>query len=132
MIVTLMTAGLCGLLYFWLSFRVVEVRQSSKVSLGDGGDELLISRIRAHANFAEYVPICLVLIAVIELSDSVSSWGLYAAGMGLVGVRVAHAVGMARSVATGKMSRWRQVGALGTWGILLGLSFWAMVKAVTY
>lgn len=132
MIVTLMTAGLCGLLYFWLSFRVVEVRLSAKVSLGDGGDELLISRIRAHANFAEYVPICLILIAVIELSDSISPWGLYAAGMCLVGARVAHAVGMARSVPGGKISPWRQVGAVGTWGILLGLSFWAMAKAVSY
>ena len=75
MIVTLMTAGLCGLLYLWLSIRVVQVRQSAKVLLGDGGDELLLSRIRAHANFAEYVPICLILIGVIELTDDVSPGG---------------------------------------------------------
>ena len=44
--VTLVTAALCGLLYFWLSLRVVEVRRSAKVSLGDGGDEQLLQRIR--------------------------------------------------------------------------------------
>ncbi|WP_426162875.1 MAPEG family protein [Sandarakinorhabdus sp. DWP1-3-1] len=128
MVVTLMTAGLCGLLYFWLSFRVVEVRRSAQVLIGDGGDELLLSRIRAHANFAEYVPICLVLIAVIELSDSVSPPGLYAAGIGLVVARVAHAVGMER----GGANRWRLAGTVATWTTLVGLSFWAMVRAVTY
>ena len=124
--VTLMTAGLCGLLYFWLSFRVVEIRQSAKVLLGDGGDALLLSRIRAHANFAEYVPICLVLIAIIELSDNESPPALYAAGIGLVAVRVAHAIGMAQ----GGANRWRLAGTAGTWLVMLALSVWALVRAV--
>jgi hypothetical protein len=32
------------------------------VSLGDGGDKELQTWIRAHANFIEYVPLCLILI----------------------------------------------------------------------
>ena len=59
MLVTLVTGGLSGLLYFWLSWRVVQVRQSTKVSIGHGDGDLLLQRIRAHANFAEYVPISL-------------------------------------------------------------------------
>ncbi len=128
MIVTLMTAGLCGLLYVWLSFRVVQIRQSARVSLGDGGDELLLSRIRAHANFAEYVPICLILIAAIEVSDTTSPPALYAAGIALVAVRAAHAIGLAQ----GGPNRWRVAGTAGTWTIMVGLSLWALVLAVTY
>jgi hypothetical protein len=45
-----------------------------------------------------------------------------------VAVRVSHVVGMAK----GGANRWRLVGAAGTWMIMLGLSFWAMVRAVTY
>jgi uncharacterized membrane protein YecN with MAPEG domain len=126
MVVTLVTAALCGLLYVWLSWRVVQVRQSAKVSLGDGGDGLLLQRIRAHANFAEYVPICLVLIFAIENSLEISPPVLWAAGLGLFAVRVAHAVGMGIDGA----NPWRVIGTAGTWTILAGLSLWALVFAV--
>ena len=126
MLVTLVTAGLCGLLYFGLSWRVVQVRQSAKVSLGDGGDEQLLQRIRAHANFAEYVPICLILLALVEDSYEVAPVGLWVAGFLLVGVRVFHAVGMSRNSA----NPFRLVGALGTWIVMVALSLWALETAV--
>lgn len=128
MIVTLMTAGLCGLLYFVLSLRVGMVRLASKVSIGDGGNDLLLSRIRAHANFAEYVPICLILIAAIEASWTVSPKGLWLAGLALVIVRVSHAVGMTRPAP----NPYRVIGAAGTWLTMLGLSLWAIWTAVSY
>ncbi|MFZ4687805.1 MAG: MAPEG family protein [Polymorphobacter sp.] len=128
MVVTLVTAGLCGLLYFWLSWRVVQVRQSAKVSLGDGGDMLLLQRIRAHANFAEYVPFCLILIAAIELSTEVSPWWLWAAGLALVAVRMAHAAGMAIDGA----NPWRIIGTAGTWTIMTLLSIAALVVAAGF
>jgi uncharacterized membrane protein YecN with MAPEG domain len=123
--VTLVTAALCGLLYFWLSLRVVQVRRSAKVSLGDGGDELLLQRIRAHANFAEYVPICLILIFVIENSLEVSPSWLWAAGLALVVIRAAHAVGM-----QGGGNQWRVIGTAGTWFIMVSLSAAALLLGV--
>ncbi len=127
MAVTLLTAGLCGLVYFWLSWRVVQTRQKSQVSLGDGGDAVLLQRIRAHANFAEYVPICLILIAAIELSFDAAPQPLWIAGFGLVGVRVCHAIGMSKQGANG----WRLVGAAGTWTVMVLLSLWAIWVSLT-
>ncbi|WP_188761115.1 MAPEG family protein [Sandarakinorhabdus glacialis] len=121
-----MTGGLCGLIYFYLSWRVVRVRQSAQVLLGDGGDGLLLQRIRAHANFAEYVPICLILILAIEMSTERSTWLLWTTGLALVVVRLLHAVGMTRTVA----NRYRVVGAAGTWVVMIGLSVGALVVAV--
>ena len=128
MVVTLVTAALCGLLYVWLSWRVVEVRQSAKVSLGDGGDARLLQRIRAHANFAEYVPICLILIFAIENSLEVSPPALWAAGLGLFAVRASHAWGMGIDGA----NPWRVIGAAGTWIVLGGLGIAALIVAAGY
>jgi uncharacterized membrane protein YecN with MAPEG domain len=125
--VTLVTAGLCGLLYFFLSYRVVQVRRSAGVALGDGGDGELLQRIRAHANFAEYVPFCLVLTFVIENSLEVSPPLLWIAGLALVVVRAMHAVGMAK----GGGNVWRVIGTAGTWTILVSLSVAALGLAVT-
>ncbi len=46
--VTALYAGLLGLLMLILSFRVVAVRRATSIGLGDGGDALLLSRIRIH------------------------------------------------------------------------------------
>jgi len=43
-----------------LMLRVGTQRTDKKVSLGDGGDSLLLSRIRAHANFTENAPLALI------------------------------------------------------------------------
>ena len=53
MIVTPFYAGLLALVFFVLSMRVVAVR--GRVSLGDGGDPVVLRRMRGQANFAEYV-----------------------------------------------------------------------------
>lgn len=125
--VTLVTAGLCGLLYFLLSYRVVQVRRSAGVALGDGGDNELLQRIRAHANFAEYVPFCLILIFVVENSLDVSPAWLWIIGLALVVVRAMHAVGMAK----GGGNAWRVIGTAGTWTILVSLSVAALGLALT-
>ncbi|OYU15260.1 MAG: hypothetical protein CFE37_06755 [Alphaproteobacteria bacterium PA4] len=126
MTVTLLTAGLLGLLFVILSWQVVQVRQSAQVSLGDGGDALLLGRIRAHANFAEYVPICLILMGSIEVSVQRAPVLLGVAGGVLVIARVAHAIGMAKTGA----NPYRVIGVLGTWGVLAMLSGWAIVRAL--
>ena len=122
MIVTLTTAGLCGLVLLILSFRVVRIRQSGKVSMGDGGDALLLSRIRAHANFSEYVPIILILMGLIE-GFSGSGPAIGVVGVALVLFRIAHAAGMARPAP----NPLRVAGTLGTFIILGVTSLWALV-----
>lgn len=123
MSVTLVTAGLCGLIFFILSLQVSLVRRAQKVSLGDGGNDLLLSRIRAHANFAEYVPLALILIGVIE-TEAGESIGLSAAGTLLILSRVAHAIGM-----HSRSGPFRAAGTIGTYIVLVGTSIWAIVVA---
>ena len=125
MMITLVTAGFCGLLFFILSFRVVQMRQAHKITLGDGGNDPLLARIRAHANFAEYVPFLLVLMGAIEVRIGSGNETLAATGIVLFVVRIAHAFGMARPAP----NPFRVVGAAGTWIILIGLSVWAIILA---
>jgi len=82
-------------LYLVLSLRVIGMRRSSGVALGDGGDRTLLRRQRVHANFAEYVPLALVLMALAEL-QGLSHWALHAIGVLLVAGRLAHAYGVSQ------------------------------------
>ena len=67
-IVTPLYAGLLALWFIVLSARVISLRRSARVSLGDGGHPMLTRAIRAHANFAEYVPLALLLLVILEMS----------------------------------------------------------------
>ncbi len=58
--------GLFGILLIVLSLRVSFVRRDARVALGDGDNEMLRRRIRAHGNFVEFVPIALLLLALAE------------------------------------------------------------------
>lgn len=91
--VTPIYAGILALLFLVLSVRVVLRRRSAKVSVGDGGDKILIKRMRVQANCAEYAPLGIVLLLVAELSGA-SALTLHELGLMLVAGRVMHAVGM--------------------------------------
>src|SRR3954468_5163594 len=69
MIVTPFYAGLLALLFLLLSVRVSQRRQTG-ITLGDGGDARLLRVIRGHANFAEYVPIILVMMVMLEIDHT--------------------------------------------------------------
>ncbi len=78
--ITALYAGLLGPLLVILAVRVIDARRAAKVALGDGGQPLLLRRMRAHANFAEYVPLALLLLA---LAESLATFApvLHAAGL---------------------------------------------------
>jgi len=88
MIVTPFYAGLLGLWFLVLSARVVQRRQDG-ITLGDGGDPRMLRLIRGHANFAEYVPLILLLMALLELGHT-STYVLHALGIGLLVARLLH------------------------------------------
>jgi uncharacterized membrane protein YecN with MAPEG domain len=109
MSVTPLYAGLLALLYLALSTRVVMMRGKGMPSLGDGGIEALQRRIRGHANFAEYVPLLLLMLAILELGHLPTPW-LNAIGTSLLVARLLH--GAALSFTAGwKFGRF--------WGTLL-------------
>lgn len=60
-------AALLALVYLALAGWVMAGRLSGNVLHGDGGDDTFAKRIRAHANFSEYVPLALILIGLLEM-----------------------------------------------------------------
>ncbi len=115
--VTLSSAAAAGILAIWLMIRVGQVRTSEKVSVGDGGNERVIRRMRAHANFVESAPFVVLLIAAIELAGGISAWLPYVAGAYFIG-RILHGFGMEG----GSLGWGRTVGTIVTLVTLLGLA----------
>ncbi len=91
--ITAVTAAILGLIFFRLSMNAIKFRHQYKVGLGSGGHEDLERAIRAQANFAEYVPISLILIACLEL-NAAPWWLVTAPGVALIAGRLYHAKGM--------------------------------------
>jgi uncharacterized membrane protein YecN with MAPEG domain len=96
MVVTPLYAGLLVLWSLVLSMRVVQIRGRAKVSLGDGGDAVLLRVIRGHANFAEYVPLALLLLVILELSRF-SIYVIHGLGAALLVGRLLHGCALAFS-----------------------------------
>ena len=113
--ITALYAGLLGILMLILAFRVVAVRRVTAIGLGDGGDALLLSRIRIHGNAAEYVPLALILMLILELNGGSARW-LHVLGIALLVGRVAHVQGLSQSTGT---SAGRFVGNVLTWSVIM-------------
>ncbi len=117
--IALTAAGAAALVNFWLALRIGRVRTAEKVSIGDGGNPLLIARMRAQANFVEYTPFVLILIALIELALGSSLWLWVVSGVYIIG-RVLHGIGM------GGQGPWRLIGTVVTMLVLVGLALVAL------
>ena len=63
-------AGLLGLLFIFLTLRIVRMRWKYKVGIGDGGEHVLAKAIRVHSNFIEYVPLALLLLYLVEMQQT--------------------------------------------------------------
>jgi uncharacterized membrane protein YecN with MAPEG domain len=116
MTVTLIAAGLLALLLFILSAVVVAGRVKFKVNLGDGGNAAMRQRIRAQANFVEYVPFALILLFLVEKESIGPRWLVVAMGTVLVVARLWHAQGLLSSEGT---SAGRFMGTNLTWLVIL-------------
>jgi uncharacterized membrane protein YecN with MAPEG domain len=87
-------AALNALLMFCLALNVGLRRGAQKqLQPGDMGDAKLTRSIRAHANFAEYAPLVLLLLLGIALLGGPSAW-LHVLGAGFTIGRVFHVFGM--------------------------------------
>lgn len=88
--ITILYAGLLGLLSIALGAAAGAYRGKAGIDAGDGGDPELLMRMRRQANFVESVPLALILIALLEM-QAVSGLAIHAlAGTVLLG-RVLHA-----------------------------------------
>ena len=108
-------AGLIGILAALLSIHVGRVRGRKKIFLGDGGDQEMISAMRAHANLIEYAPLTLLLIYL--ASDFHGFWATAVISVVFLLARVLHAGGM-----LGMIPQGRFLGAAGTMIVLIAAS----------
>ncbi len=106
-----------------LMFRVGQARMKEKVSLGDGNNDFVLSRIRAHGNFIENAPLFLVGLLVLAGLSAVPVM-LHILGGAFTFGRVAHAHGMTGPNALGKG---RTIGTL-----LSVLSYFIMALYILY
>lgn len=123
--VTLASAAALGAINLWLALRIVRMRVRDEVLIGDGGDDLLAGRMRAHANLVEYAPFVLVLLALIELARG-SGVALGLTAVIFVIARIAHPIGMDLR----RSNLPRAGGAILTWLVLAFLVGWAALIAV--
>ena len=92
---TALYASLLALLFLFLSARAVRLRGSLRIGLGDGGDRLMSRAMRTHANFAEYVPLALLLMYIMERHTNSLVW-VHVLGVTLLIARLCHAFGFGR------------------------------------
>jgi len=123
--VALTTTGAAALVNFWLGYRIGRIRIAEKVLVGDGGNARLTARMRAQLNFAEYTPLVLILLALVELGGG-TTLGLWAVGTIYIAGRIAHAIGM-----DGWMPG-RRIGIAITMLTMIGLAAYALLLAFQY
>lgn len=124
--ITLTIVGAAAIVNLWLALRIVTVRIKAKVLLGDGGNSLLAARMRAQLNFAEYTPIVLILIGLIELARGTHGW-LWAVGIIYILGRILHPFGLDKQTP----NPLRAAGILTTWAVLIGLAGYALTIPYT-
>jgi uncharacterized protein len=134
--VTLATASVLAIAYVFLSVAVGRQRGMANVSLGFGPEESvaigqehtassLLIAIRRHAQFAEYVPISIILLLLLEVSHANRVASVVLATMLMVS-RLSMAVGLGRRTpnplrAAGNLLQWGMIVASSIYGLYLAL-----------
>ena len=85
--------GLNALILVGLAALVVRTRGRVGVALGDGGAPALTQAIRAHGNAAETIPLCAVLLVLVETLGA-PGWVTHGLGLMLTAGRGVHAFHM--------------------------------------
>jgi uncharacterized membrane protein YecN with MAPEG domain len=122
---TLAMAAAAAIINIWLSIRIGRVRTAEKISIGDGGNDLLSRRMRAQLNFVENTPWVLALVALLELAGKGAAWLAWVAAIYMLG-RIAHGFGMDG----GSLGKGRMIGTLATMLTQLGLAIVAVLVLI--
>jgi len=93
--VVLLYAALLALVFVALSVRTLLMRRKLQIAIGDAGNQSMLRAIRAHSNFAEYVPLSLLLILFVEASGA-NPLFVHALGASVVAGRMSHAFGVSQ------------------------------------
>jgi uncharacterized membrane protein YecN with MAPEG domain len=120
-------AALLGLLFIVLSIRVTKIRRRVRVAVGDGGNAQLQRAIGVHNNFAQYVPLALLLLAFIEMQQAPAIL-VHLLCLALLLGRLLHAYGVSQMQ---ENFRFRVTALLLTFGVI-GLSALYLLGMAAY
>jgi uncharacterized protein len=113
-------AALLAILFVTLSIRTLRLRRSLGIGLGDAGNERMLRAMRVHSNFAEYVPLSLILLYLVE-GQGAHPIFLHGLGLCLLIGRLSHAFGVSQKK---ENYRFRVTG--------MALTFTALLASSTY
>jgi uncharacterized membrane protein YecN with MAPEG domain len=116
-------AALLAILFVALSIRIIRLRRNLHIALGDSGNEILLRAISVHANFAEYVPLCLILLYLAEGQGAHPAL-LHGLGVILLIGRLSHAFGVSQA---NENFRFRVIGMALTFTTLITSSAYLVV-----
>ncbi|GDX85803.1 hypothetical protein LBMAG43_18450 [Methylococcaceae bacterium] len=124
MLFTPIYAAILGLGFVRLSFLTLRLRRQNKIALGDGGNPQLLRAIRVHSNFAEYVPISLILIYMTE-SIGAPIYLIHFLGISLLIGRLSHAWGVSQE---NENFKFRVFGMIATFNAIIVSSLYILVS----
>jgi uncharacterized protein len=88
-------ASILALMFVGLSVRTLRMRGRLGIAIGDAGNPQMLRAMRVHSNFAEYVPLGLLLVYFVETGGA-SPVFVHVLGLCLVAGRASHAFGVSR------------------------------------
>ncbi|ALR18203.1 MULTISPECIES: MAPEG family protein [Vibrio] len=91
--ITALYACILTVLLIWLAIQVIKLRRKNKVAYADGGVEALQIARSAQSNASEYIPITLILMALLEYNGAQPVW-IHLTGIIFVIGRIIHARGI--------------------------------------
>jgi uncharacterized membrane protein YecN with MAPEG domain len=119
-------AALLGLFFIALSIRTLRLRRQLRIAVGDGGNPAMLRAMRVHANFAEYVPLGLILLHFVE-AQGAQAMLLHGLCLCLLLGRVAHAFGVSQ---TAENFSFRVTGMALTFTTIFFSSAWLLLAFV--
>jgi len=90
--VTICITAIFAVMLTALSLLVSLRRRDLNLAIGDGDDHILRRRIRAHGNFTENAPLCVLLVLSIEAVLATSNT-IWIVAIILIVARILHAIG---------------------------------------
>jgi uncharacterized membrane protein YecN with MAPEG domain len=112
--------------FVFLAVRVIRMRQKYMVGIGAGGHADLERASRVHANFAEYVPFAILLLAFMEM-QSQSRWLIHILAIVLFVGRLIHAYGVSQQ---NENIALRGAGIMLTFGVMIVAAIVLLINAL--
>ncbi len=120
-------AAIIGLVFVVLSVRTLLLRRRLGIAIGTGEDPELTRAMRVHSNFAEYVPLALILFYFLEVETDADLW-IHVLCVSLIVGRLLHAYGVSQ---VEENYRFRVAGMILTLGSIISASTRLIVSYVS-